>query len=217
MVTAVQIWTSNETLLDPENALWLGMAKQRVTLLASPIVSQPSEYIQNKWASKTWGGTPEVRVAAAHNGKSIFFRIEWDDPVDDSHPTDMADFPDQCAVMLPLKDDALIAEMGAPALPVNMWQWRADIPVPHYVTAEGRGTTTYYADSPLSGKGVWRDGVWQVVISRPFNVNLPAALVVPMAPGLKHKCTFAVWQGSNKERGGLKAYQPLWQPLEIEG
>jgi DMSO reductase family type II enzyme heme b subunit len=216
MVTAVQIWTSHESLIDPEGALWGGIAKQRVSLLASPIVSQPSEYIQNKWASLKWGATPEVRVAAAHNGKAIYFRLEWDDAVDDSKPADMADFPDQCGVMLPLKNDALIAEMGAPALPVNMWQWRADLPTPRYVTAEGRGTSTYYADSPLSGQGVWRNGVWHVVISRPFNVNLPAALVVPMAPGLKHKCTFAVWQGSNKERGGLKAYQPLWQPLEIE-
>ncbi len=215
MVKAVQIWTPNETLQDPEGQLWSGIEKQRVTLLASPLVSQPSEYVQNKWANLKWGLTPEVRVSAAHNGKSVFFRLEWDDPTQD-RPTDTADFPDQCGVMMPLKNDALIAEMGAPDLPVCMWLWRADIPTPRYVTAQGRGTTSRYPESPLTGTGVWNNGVWKVVISRPFNINLPAALTVPLAPGLKHKCTFAVWQGANKERGGLKAYQPLWQPLEIE-
>ena len=85
------------------------------------------------------------------------------------------------------------------------------------MTAEGRGTSTRHADSPLEpAAAVWRDGTWAVVVSRPFNVNLPAALVVPLAPGMTHKCTFAIWQGSNKERGGLKAYGPVWQPLEIE-
>ena len=55
-----------------------------------------------------------------------------------------------------------------------------------------------------------------MVIARPFNVPLAAEFIVPLAPGMQHKCTFAVWQGSGKERGGLKAYVPLWQPLEIE-
>jgi len=215
MVKAVQIWTSNESLQDPEGTLWSGIEKQRVTLLASPLVSQPSEYVQNKWADMKWGATPEVRVSAAHNGKSVFFRLEWDDAAED-RPNDTADFADQCGVMMPLKNDALIAEMGAPDQPVCMWLWRSDIDTPRYVTAQGRGTTSRYAESPLTGTGVWRLGVWRVVISRPFNINVPAALTVPLAPGLKHKCTFAVWQGSNKERGGLKAYQPLWQPLEIE-
>jgi complex iron-sulfur molybdoenzyme family reductase subunit gamma len=216
MVKAVQIWVSGDQLLDPEGDLWRGIAKERIALQATPPILQPSEYVQNKWTSLPYGQTPEVRVAAAHNGKAIFFRLEWDDAVDDSHPNDMANFPDQCGVMLPIKDDAPIAEMGMPATPVNMWLWRADLETPHYVTAEGRGTTTRHPDAPLTGKGVWRNGVWQVVLSRPFNVSLPAAFVVPLAPGLKHKCTFAVWQGSNKERAGLKAYQPLWQPLEIE-
>lgn len=213
----VQIWTSNDSLLDPDGALWSGIAKERFYLLATPLISQPSEYIQVKWANMKWGLTPEVRVSAAHNGKAMFFRIEWDDPVENSLAIDTAQFPDQCGVMLPIKNDALIAEMGSPEQPVNQWLWRPDIDRPRYVTSQGRGTTSRYPDSPLSGKGVWRNGMWHVVISRPFNINVPAALTVPLAPGVNHKCTFAVWRGSNSERGGLKAYNPLWQPLEIEG
>ena len=83
----------------------------------------------------------------------------------------MADFPDQAGVMLPIKDDAVIEQMGDAAKPVNMWLWRADVETPFYVTAAGRGTTTRHADSPLSGRGAWRDGAWAVVVSRPFNVK----------------------------------------------
>jgi DMSO reductase family type II enzyme heme b subunit len=96
-----------------------------------------------------------------------------------------------------------------------MWLWRADIETPHYVTATGRGTTKRH-ESPLQGKGVYREGAWSVVLARPFNVGLEVQYVVPLAPGMTHKCTFAVWQGSNKERGGLKAHGPTWQPLEVE-
>jgi steroid C-25 hydroxylase gamma subunit len=216
MVKAARRSESVDALLDPDAAAWRSLGTERVQLLPTPLALQPSEYVQNKWAALHHGATSEVRVAAAHNGQAICFRLEWDDAIDDSHPTDMADFPDQAGVMLPLKDDAVIEQMGDASKPVNMWLWRADLETPFYVTAMGRGTTTRHADSPLSGRGAWRDGAWTVVVSRPFNVSLPAALVVPLAPGMTHKCTFAIWQGSNKERGGLKAYGPVWQPLEIE-
>jgi DMSO reductase family type II enzyme heme b subunit len=172
--------------------------------------------VQTKWAALEHGQTKDIGVAAAHNSQAIFFRLEWQDATDDSRSNDMADFPDQAGVMLPIKDDGVIEQMGDESKPVNMWLWRGDLETPHYVTATGRGTSTRHPDSPLAGRGVWRDGTWAVVVSRPFNVNLPAALVVPLAPGMTHKCTFAIWQGSNKERGGLKAYGPVWQPLEIE-
>lgn len=216
MVKAARVSAPSETLMDADADAWRSLGTEKVALMATPLASQPSEYVQNKWAALQHGTTSEVRVAAAHNGQAIFFRLEWDDAIDDSHPTDMADFPDQAGVMLPLKDTAVIEQMGDTANPVNMWLWRADIETPHYVTATGRGASKRYAESPLSGRGRWRDGAWAVVISRPFNVSLPAAVVVPLAPGMTHQCTFAVWQGSNKERAGLKAYGALWQTLEIE-
>lgn len=216
MVTAVRVSAPDEALLDPEGTVWRGIARDRIDLDPTPLVLQPSEYIQNAWKPLGHGKTPEVRVAAAHNGRAIFFVLEWDDVSDDSRPNDMTAFPDQAGVMLPFKDDAPITEMGLPDKPVNMWLWRGDLEKPLYVTATGRGRTVRHADSPLAGRGVWREGVWRVVISRPFNVSLQAQDVVPLAPGMTHKCTFAVWQGSTKERGGLKAYHPVWEALELE-
>lgn len=224
MVKAVRSSADLMTLLDPGAPDWLSAEHEAIKLEATPLILQTSEYIQEKWNSNTHGVTPEVRVAAAHNGKAICFRMEWDDDTDDSRPGDMANFPDQAGVMFPIKLDAPITEMGLPGQPdngvpeqpVNMWIWRGDAEAPHYVTAAGRGTTQRHPDSPLSGRAVRGDGVWQIVLARPFKVDLPAGIVVPLAPGVVHKCTFAVWQGSNKERAGLKAYQPAWQRLEVE-
>ncbi|MBI5290165.1 MAG: hypothetical protein HY873_14425 [Chloroflexi bacterium] len=216
MVTAVRVSASDDALLNPEGSGWRGIGLERIELTPTPIVLQPSEYVQNKWEPLGHGATPEVRVAAAHNGTAIFFRMEWDDPTDNSQPNDMADFPDQAGVMMPVKQDAPITEMGLPDQPVNMWLWRPDMEAPLYVTSTGRGTSVRQPDTPLSGSGIWSDGVWRVVVSRPFNVSMPAGIVVPLAPGVSHKCTFAVWQGAAKERGGLKAFQATWQPLEVE-
>jgi DMSO reductase family type II enzyme heme b subunit len=216
MVTAVRISASDDELLDPEGNAWIAAPFEDVGLDPTPVVLQPSEYIQAKWKPLGHGETPELRVAAAHNGTSIFFRLQWTDETQDSNPGDMSNFPDQAGVMMPIKDDAPISEMGLPDKPVNMWLWRADVDAPLYVTSTGRGSTVRHPESPLAGRSVWRDGVWRVVISRPFGVSLPAGIVVPLAPGITHKCTFAVWQGASKERGGLKAHQPVWQPLEVE-
>ena len=216
MVTAKRVNVAQDALLDPESSAWSGVPQETVALEATPLVLQPSEYVQVKWATWQHGVIQEVRVRAAHNGDVLCFRLEWDDPTDDSRPNDTTNFPDQAGVMLPIGPDAPISEMGLPGQPVNMWLWRADVPTPFYVTATGRGTTTRHPASPLQGRGVWRSGVWRVTIARPFAVDLPKEQVVPLAPGAQHTCTFAVWQGSNKERAGLKAYQPLWQPLEIE-
>jgi len=216
MVTARRVSADTQTLLDPNADAWRSIGSERVELDATPIVLQPSEYIQVKWKDTPYGETAAVSVSAAHNREAIFFRLSWDDATDDSRPNDMANFPDQAAVMLPITDDAPISEMGLPDKPVNMWLWRGDLETPLYVTATGRGTTVRHPESPLLGKAAYGEGGWSVVIARPFNVGLAAQYVVPLAPGMQHKCTFAVWQGSNKERAGLKAYGPVWQPLEVE-
>jgi DMSO reductase family type II enzyme heme b subunit len=39
---------------------------------------------------------------------------------------------------------------------------------------------------------------------------------VNLGPGDTGKVAFAVWQGANQERGGLKATSLDWEPLEIE-
>ena len=78
--------------------------------------------------------------------------------------------------------------------------------------AEGWGTMTVKPDQHALGKGVWKSGVWRVVITRPMvsdDVNAPRLL-----PGDRTVVAFAVWDGGNREVGARKAWAS-WVPLVI--
>jgi DMSO reductase family type II enzyme heme b subunit len=78
--------------------------------------------------------------------------------------------------------------------------------------AEGWGSMTVKPDQHALGAGVWRDGRWRVVITRPMvsdDVNAPR-----LQPGARTVVGFAVWEGGNREVGARKAWAP-WVPLVI--
>lgn len=79
--------------------------------------------------------------------------------------------------------------------------------------AEGWGTMTVKPDQHALGKGVWKGGVWRVVITRPMvsdDVNAPR-----LQPGDRTVAAFAVWDGGNREVGARKAWAS-WVPLVIQ-
>jgi DMSO reductase family type II enzyme heme b subunit len=104
--------------------------------------------------------------------------------------------------------------MGSANQPVNAWYWRADLEAPISVTATGLGTTVRSANGSLSAAGSYESGGWRVVISRPFAVKGQG--LVALSPGQSGQVGFAVWQGSNQERAGIKATSLDWEPLEIQ-
>lgn len=78
--------------------------------------------------------------------------------------------------------------------------------------AEGWGTMTVHSDQKADGKGVWRDGVWRVVISHPLvggSENQPR-----LSPGDETVIAFAVWDGGNREVGARKAWSN-WIPFRL--
>ncbi len=80
--------------------------------------------------------------------------------------------------------------------------------------AEGWGSMTVKPDQHALGKGVWKDGVWHVVITRPMvsdDLNAPR-----LVPGDRTTVAFAVWDGGHREVGARKAWSP-WVPLVIQG
>jgi len=79
--------------------------------------------------------------------------------------------------------------------------------------AEGWGTMTVKPDQHALGKGVWKSGVWRVVITRPMvsdDANAPR-----LTAGDQTVAAFAVWEGGNREVGARKAWAP-WVPLVIK-
>jgi hypothetical protein len=78
--------------------------------------------------------------------------------------------------------------------------------------AEGWGTMTVQPEQNADGKGVWKDGVWRVVITHPLvatTENQPR-----LQPGGETVIAFAVWDGGNREVGSRKAWSP-WIPFTL--
>jgi hypothetical protein len=73
------------------------------------------------------------------------------------------------------------------------------------LTAEGFGTATHKIGQQTQhvlGRGVWKDGKWRVVFSRPLALGQTDA--AQFVPGATAYVAFAVWNGSNQEVGARK-------------
>ena len=79
--------------------------------------------------------------------------------------------------------------------------------------AEGWGTLTVKPEQNASGKGVWRNGRWRVVITRPLATD-NNEYDPKLAPDDQTVAAFAVWDGGNAEVGGRKAWSE-WVTLAI--
>ena len=206
----------SEELLDPSSEAWRKARTVTVVLSPTPLEMQPTEYVRVAWKGRPYGKATSVRVAALHNGKEIFFRLVWQDDSQDVKVADINQFVDAAAVLFPLFEDAPLIGMGIKGKPVNAWFWRADWEQPKNVAAEGMGSTERRDDPALASRARHQRGRWDVIIARPLNGKSSPAGTVTLQPGTTTKVAFAIWQGANQERAGIKAFSPDWQELQIE-
>lgn len=210
---------TSEQLLDPAAVGWTNIAGEALTMDATPLANQPSEYIKASRDERKIGKVRNLLVQTVHNGKEIFFRLSWEDASKDSEVSDITTFLDGCGVLMPLKGgDPPIDEMGSKDAPVNAWFWRADFEegTARNTTAEGLGTTQYSERSPLKARGLWGQGAWAVVFARPLAVPELEKEMTQLAPGATVKVGFAVWEGANGERAGVKAFSKEWRDLTLD-
>lgn len=80
------------------------------------------------------------------------------------------------------------------------------------IVAEGFGTSTHLPGQPTRGFGVHEDGRWRVIVAIP---SARPNVGEPLSPGTSWPVSFALWQGSDENRGGRK-HISNWVPLEIE-
>lgn len=78
--------------------------------------------------------------------------------------------------------------------------------------AEGWGTMTVHPEQNADGKGVWKDGVWRVVITHPLVTASEHHM--RLQPGGETVIAFAVWDGGNREVGSRKAWS-AWVPFQL--
>jgi DMSO reductase family type II enzyme heme b subunit len=216
---------SKEVLLDPGCSQWAGIKGDEMKLSATPIANQPSEYIKATRDEKKVGKVKEVLVKAVHNGKEVFFYLEWLDAEKNLEINANDVFPDGASILFPIKPvtgketEPPIDEMGKKDLPVNAWQWRADLKEAQNTWAEGLGTTNWSEKCYIVAHSQWKDGVWKLVLTRPLTVkenNPKKPESVQLAVGKTVKAGIAIWEGSNGERAGLKAFSKEWEDLTLE-
>jgi ethylbenzene hydroxylase subunit gamma/complex iron-sulfur molybdoenzyme family reductase subunit gamma len=206
-----------DAVLQPDAAVWRGVKTESVKLKGTPLDMQPTAAIKASWADKKIGAVEVVQVAAVHDGERIAFRLEWSDPNEDLEITDTMIFPDGCGILLPAVQFAPMAVMGAVGMAVNAWYWRADENGRgRHVLAEGLGTTRTLDYELVRGNGVYKDGRWQVVITRALKVQ-SAENPAQLEPGQSTGFAVAIWEGGQSERAGLKAISgDDWIKLDLE-
>jgi DMSO reductase family type II enzyme heme b subunit len=203
-------------LLDLGGEAWKQVRPSTVVLSPTPLELQPTDYARVSWTGRPYGKAASLRVSSLHNGDEIFFRLLWQDDSLDAKIADINQFVDAAAILFPIAVDAPLIGMGTKGKPVNAWLWRADWERPKNVAAEGMGSTQRRDDPALASSARHQRGQWAVIIARSLNGKDSPAGTVALHPGASTKVAFAVWQGANQERAGIKAFSPDWQELGIE-
>ncbi|MBP8924631.1 MAG: hypothetical protein KBG75_02120 [Pseudomonadales bacterium] len=201
---------------DPGADVWRSVTGETVALMQAPPAMQPARYITTKWQNQPYGQTAKVAVKALHNAQDIAFRLEWQDPTKNEQRAENTDFPDAVALLFPLAENASLF-MGTPEAPVSLWHWRADHPTrARCDIATGIGTSRVMEGESLSARSTHQDGRWSVVIRRALQVQADPMTAIQFTPGQVLRSAFAVWEGGNQERAGIKAFSPAWLDLKLE-
>lgn len=202
---------------DPNSGFWNTLVVYEIELSPVPLKAvETSKYIRDAIRQEDIGKIDSVSVQLAHDGETIVIRMEWEDPSKDDKIESYRDFVDAAAVMFPIKEGASVMTMGSEEAPVNVWYWRADGKI-FDIISRGIGTTKR-REPEISGLKCFSDyfdGKWKVVFSRPLKGD--GRETVDLTPPKTTNIAFAVWEGSNRERGPLKAYSGEFIGITLEG
>ena len=200
-------------LLKPNASEWASVPEEALALVGTTAAEQPNRYIRNAWKDRAIGAVKEVRVRAAHDGESVYFRLEWADASENRLHVE-ADFPDAAALLFPLNGEAPLSTMGSADHPVRAWFWRPDLePAPESLTAWGLGAMEKQAGDAIDASSRWAQGTWSLVLTRALANGSDA---VSLNPGSSVSVAVAVWEGGAGERAGINAYSETWRELRLE-
>lgn len=197
---------------DPDDIIWERLPEYRVAMNPAPAVHDSVDLRVNYDADTT-----QLYMTLAKTSERFYVRLRWVDETRDT-ATSFDRFRDGAAVQFSLGDDNTSYLMGdGPDSAVNIWYWRSDDGSVQNLAAGGPGSTTMLDDQPVSGDAIYmaNDGdpnEWVVVMSRPIAAEGEYTASfdrdsVPMA--------FAVWQGSEDQRDGLKTVSDGWILLDM--
>jgi DMSO reductase family type II enzyme heme b subunit len=215
-VIVKKVTASEKQLLDVNGALWDKIQGLEIETSATPLANQPSPYIKATFDEKKIGAVKKIDVKGVHNGRNIFFYLKWGSETPNYKIGDVGTFPDGVSILFPFKsaEHTPIKEMGSKDYPTNSWYWRPDFEErPKNQVAHGLSTSLYTPESSLLSVSQWKQGVWRIVIGRTLKAKEES---IVLSPGQKTATGFAIWEGANGERGGVKAFSKEWRELILE-
>jgi DMSO reductase family type II enzyme heme b subunit len=204
---SISLLQASGDLRDPQAAGWREAQEYSMDLGMAPPVHQSINLRLDPSAA-----TLPIYVRAASDGERLFLRLRWPDASENA-TSSRTDFADGVAVQFALGDPATTSfMMGAPNGPVNIWYWKAGQTEAQNLAAGGFGSTTPLDTAGLESSSLFREnGEWVVVLSRPLLqigdhlVNLESGTA---------SLAFALWQGDQRQRDGLKHVSMGWVSLE---
>ena len=83
------------------------------------------------------------------------------------------------------------------------------------LNAMGFGTLTTQEHQDVAGKGVYSNGKWKTVFVRPMVTS--DEFDAQFTPGMNGKINFAIWDGSDNQRGAQKSVALIWTDMTVSG
>lgn len=198
--------SSSGDLAEPASDGWSGVAEYSIGLDMAAAV-HPSVELRQTGSEKNLS----LGVQAASDGKTLFVRLRWKDRTANNSRS-FENFEDGAAVQFALGGgDETSIMMGDPDAPVNIWHWTAEKNVGSELAAGGFGSTTALETLSLAASGLHngrRNGEWAVVFSRDLNESGDYRAPLDLAEGVP--VAFAIWQGADGQRDGLKRVSADW-------
>lgn len=213
-----KVSATTKELLNCKSGVWQ-IGKEVLETAATPLANQPSPYIKGVYDENKIGAVKQLIIKGVHNGTDIFFYCEWASETPNRGISDINRFPDAVAVLFPFKDieQTPIKEMGTQDYPTNAWYWRPDFEEkPKNQVSHGVSTSIYTEKTSVTSNSTWENGKWYVVMTRPMKAARKEEETVDFQSGQSIGIGFAVWEGANGERGGVKAFSKEWRELVIE-
>ena len=154
-----------------------------------------------------------IRVRALYDNERIALHLEWDDRTKsipgDAKAIPIADaelFEDAIAVQWPLNiPDGMEKPyflMGNASKPVNLWRWSSGTSdageTAVLIDAQGLGAQVARDGGGLEARGSYKDGTWQVVMTRSLKTDTPES-DLQFEGGRFVPVAFFAWDGSNSE------------------
>ena len=185
---------------DPSSAAWDAVASSEFNL--APQVHWPDRLQEATVKS--------LKVRGLHDGQNIAILVEYKDPTEDSADAAALEFMvGENMAHFAHGQEMLQVEGG----PVNIWYWKKENGKATDMSAKGFKTLRPQDQQDVSATGVWQDGTWKVVFSRPLKTADEQD--VQIEPGVWKNVAFAFWDGKLvegvvKEKGSQKAVSSWW-------